>query len=129
MREALCAKYLGRNTYNTMAGEKNVDDAVIPAIYQPTIGSSTYTAYRLNPDIFDYSYGGDAGGPLSDENIKNYFIQRKKLGRNNFTIDKGGGFSNAGMGYYTMGSGRDKNGPYVSYYDDWNINPAYGKSA
>lgn len=37
-----------------------------------------------------------------------------------------GGF---GMGTYTVGHGADENGKYVSYYDEWNINPFKGKSA
>lgn len=127
MKEALWAKYLGRDKYNTYTGEGDVDDWIVPAQYSPTVGSSTYTAYRLNPEKFNYSHAGSSGGPLSDENIRLYFQQRLKSGKNNITTDDG--FPNSGMGYYTMGSGQDENGKFVSYYDDWDINPLHGKSA
>lgn len=127
MKEALWAKYLGRDTYNDYVGEKSVDDWIVPAVYSPTTGKSTYTTYRLNPAKFNNSHAGSAGGPLSDENIRAYFKRRAELGKNNFTTDDG--FPNSGMGYYTMGSGQDEKGRYISYYDDWDINPFHGKTA
>jgi hypothetical protein len=33
------------------------------------------------------------------------------------------------MGTYTVGKGEDENGEYISYYDEWDINPFSGKSA
>lgn len=128
MKESLWAKYLGLDSYNTYTGKGNVSDWIIPSPYSPTTGHTTYgTAYRLNPKNFNYDYGGSAGGPLSDDNIRSYFQQRLKQGKNNITT--GAQFANSGLGYYTMGSGQDENGRYISYYDDWDINPFHGNSA
>jgi len=35
----------------------------------------------------------------------------------------------SGLGTYTISMGKDKNGKYISYYDDWDINPMRGISA
>ena len=35
----------------------------------------------------------------------------------------------SGLGTYTVSLGEDENGKYISYYDDWDINPTRGLSA
>ena len=127
MREALFAHYLGIPNFTYINGPGNVSDWIVESPYQPTKGNATYgKTYRFNPEKFSNTPAkGFYESYLSDENIRKYFRERLGQKRNNVLFSDGG----SDLGPYTMGSGKDENGYYVSYYDDWDINIGEGYSA
>ena len=53
-------------------------------------------------------------------------LDRQRItGKNSWFVTGNGG----GLGTYTLSLGEDEKGKYISYYDDWDINPFKGISA
>ena len=83
------------------------------AIYRPTKGKATYdTVLKFK----------DESKILSDAVLKQIIDNYNATGKNTVLIDGNG----AGLGSYTVSMGQDENGKYISYYDDWDINPFKG---
>ena len=102
------ARYLGTK-YN---GSSNLE----PAIYRPTKGGATYN------DVVKLK---DESQILSDDVLKQLLDNYKKTGNKSMLV-KG---NESGLGTYTLSMGEDEKGKYISYYDDWDINPTRGISA
>jgi hypothetical protein len=127
MREALSAKYFDQPGFKYAGGEGMVSDWITESPYQPSKGTATYgKTYRFNPEMFSYTpQEGKYESYLSDEKIRRYFRERASQGKDNVLFSDGA----SDLGPYTMGSGKDDKGHYISYYDDWDINFAEGESA
>lgn len=102
------ARYLGTK-YN---GPSNLE----PAVYRPTKGDATYD------DVVKLK---DESQILSDNVLKQLLDNYKKTGKKSMLV-KG---DETGLGTYTISMGEDEKGKYISYYDDWDINPTRGISA
>lgn len=101
------AKYLGV----PYEGESNFE----PSPYRPTKGQTYDTVLKFK----------DESQIVSDEVINQMLERQKKTGKNSFLVTGNGG----GLGSYTLSLGEDEKGKYISYYDDWDINPFKGISA
>lgn len=86
------------------------------AIYTPTKGGATYD------DVIKFK---DESQILSDDAIRQLLQNQMLTGKNTLLV-KG---NESGLGTYTLSLGEDENGKYISYYDDWDINPTRGLSA
>jgi hypothetical protein len=62
---------------------------------------------------------------LSDEVLNQMLEHQRKTGKNSKLVDGNG----KGLGSYTISLGEDEKGKYISYYDDWDINPFKGISS
>lgn len=83
--------------------------------YRPQKGKTYDTVLRFK----------DESDILSDQVLNQMLEYQKKTGKNSQLIKGDGG----GLGSYTISLGKDEKGPYISYYDDWDINPFKGISA
>lgn len=101
------ARYLGV----PYEGESNFE----PSPYRPQKGKTYDTVLRFK----------DESDILSDQVLNQMLEYQKKTGKNSQLIKGDGG----GLGSYTISLGEDEKGPYISYYDDWDINPFKGISA
>lgn len=101
------ARYLGIK----YEGPSNLE----PAIYRPTKGGATYD------DVVKLK---DESQILSDNVLKQLLNNYKKTGKKSMLV-KG---NESGLGTYTLSMGEDEKGKYISYYDDWDINPTRGIS-
>ena len=102
------ARYLGV----PYEGESNFEKA----IYTPTKGGATYD------DVIKFK---DESQILSDEALRKMLQHQMSTGKNSMLIEG----NESGLGTYTISLGEDENGKYMSYYDDWDINPTRGLSA
>lgn len=127
MREALSAKYFDQARFKYAGGDGMVSDWITESPYQPSKGTATYgRTYRFNPEMFSYTpQEGKYESYLSDDKVRRYFRERALQGKDNVLFSDGA----SDLGPYTMGSGKDDKGHYISYYDDWDINFAEGDSA
>ena len=155
IRNALWAKYLGLT--DEQVGFK-ISDYIEESPYRPPHAKEGEIFYRISPKKYPLINDGQSivevipnkqkvanKYKLNASGLQKYFmpdsVEIKVYPKNEFGGDitvtklselpKGhlaldGGF---GMGTYTVGRGEDENGEYVSYYDEWNINPFKGKSA
>lgn len=98
------ARYLGV----PYEGESNFE----PSPYRPTKGQTYDTVLRFK----------DESQIVSDDVLNQMLDRQKKTGKNSFLVTGNGG----GLGSYTLSLGEDEKGKYISYYDDWNINPFKG---
>ena len=101
------ARYLGV-PYN---GESNFE----PSPYRPQKGKTYDTVLRFK----------DESKILSDDVLNQMLDRQRKTGKNSWLVTGNGG----GLGTYTLSLGEDEKGKYISYYDDWDINPFKGISA
>lgn len=101
------ARYLGV----PYEGESNFE----PSPYRPTKGQTYDTVLKFK----------DESKILSDEVLSQMLERQKKTGKNSFLVTGNGG----GLGSYTLSLGEDEKGKYISYYDDWDINPFKGINA
>lgn len=101
------ARYLGV----PYEGESNFE----PSPYRPTKGQTYDTVLRFK----------DESQIVSDEVLNQMLERQKKTGKNSFLVTGNGG----GLGSYTLSLGEDEKGKYISYYDDWDINPFKGVNA
>jgi hypothetical protein len=101
------ARYLGV-PYN---GESNFE----PSPYRPQKGKTYDTVLRFK----------DESKILSDDALNQMLDRQRKTGKNSWLVTGNGG----GLGTYTLSLGEDEKGKYISYYDDWDINPFKGISA
>lgn len=86
-----------------------------------SLGISKYKPTKAKDKGVQYYKVNDFTSGL-DEDVENIEEYASKLNANK----KG----NAGMGDYTVDSGKDARGKYISYYDIWDINPfGQGKDA
>lgn len=102
------ARYLGV----PYEGESNFEKA----IYTPTKGGATYD------DVIKFK---DESQILSDEALRQLLNNQMLTGKNTMLVEG----NESGLGTYTLSLGEDENGKYISYYDDWDINPTRGLSA
>jgi hypothetical protein len=102
------ARYLGV----PYEGESNFEKAV----YTPTKGGATYD------DVIKFK---DESQILSDDVLRQLLQNQMLTGKNTMLVEG----NESGLGTYTLSLGEDKNGKYISYYDDWDINPTRGLSA
>lgn len=125
-REALFAKYMRQPTFNFQGGSGNTSDWLVESPYLPSLGTvAGGKAYRLNPELVQKYSDKWKLNYLDNDKVKRYFQERAKQGKNNILIDDG----SSDLGTYTMGSGRDKNGYFISVYDHWGLQPGEGKDA
>lgn len=87
-----------------------------PAIYRPTMGTATYD------DVIKLK---DESQILSNDILRQMLNHQKQTGKNTMLIEG----NERGLGTYTVSLGEDENGKYISYYDDWDLNPFRGISA
>ena len=102
------ARYLGVPYEGESSFEK--------AIYAPTKGGATYD------DVIKFK---DESQILSDDVLRQLLQNQMKTGKNTMLVEG----NESGLGTYTLSLGEDENGKYISYYDDWDINPTRGISA
>lgn len=102
------AKYLGVPYEGESSFEK--------AVYAPSQGGATYD------DVIKFK---DESQILSNDALRQILHYQTETGKNNMLV-KG---NESGLGTYTLSLGEDENGKYISYYDDWDINPTRGISA
>ena len=102
------ARYLGVPYEGESSFEK--------AIYTPTKGGATYD------DVIKFK---DESQILSDDVLRQLLQNQMKTGKNTMLVEG----NESGLGTYTLSLGEDENGKYISYYDDWDINPTRGISA
>ena len=102
------ARYLGV----PYEGESNFEKA----IYAPTKGGATYD------DVIKFK---DESQILSDDVLRQLLQNQMKTGKSTMLVEG----NESGLGTYTLSLGEDENGKYISYYDDWDINPTRGISA
>lgn len=86
-----------------------------PSPYRPTKGKTYGKVVRFK----------DESQILSDAVIQEALNRKKKTGKSSYLVEGNG----TGLGTYTISLGKDANGDYASYYDDWDINPFKGISA
>lgn len=86
-----------------------------PSPYRPQKGKTYNTVLRFK----------DESEILSDQVLNQMLEHQRKTGKNSQLVEGNGG----GLGSYTLSLGEDKQGKYISYYDDWDINPFKGISA
>lgn len=101
------ARYLGV----PYEGESNFE----PSPYRPQKGKTYDTVLRFK----------DESKILSDDALNQMLDRQRKTGKNSWLVTGNGG----GLGTYTLSLGEDEKGKYISYYDDWDINPFKGISA
>lgn len=92
-------------------GESNFE----PSPYRPTKGKTYDKVLKFK----------DESKILSDAVLNQMLERQKKTGKTSYLVTGNGG----GLGSYTLSLGEDENGKYISYYDDWDINPFKGISA
>lgn len=102
------ARYLGVPYEGESSFEK--------AVYVPTKGGATYD------DVIKFK---DESQILSDDVLRQLLQNQMTTGKNTLLIEG----NESGLGTYTVSLGEDENGKYISYYDDWDINPTRGLSA
>ena len=114
LREALWAKYLQQPFYRVGTGEYEWDiSQILPsAIYNPTIGSPVGDLVRIAPYI-------SKENELSDSRIGQMLQYYKNTGNKSMLIQD----DRSLLGRYTQSLGKDSIGDYISYYDEWNLNP------
>lgn len=138
-REDVWRLYLGMPQKNSTFG---ISD------YKPTRGGASAPYYfkingffdRLLSDNADEAYGmllddemraqaiKDTGGDPDDEDISpasaaiRYIVSRTRDGHGYIEHDRTADI----MGNYTLSSGRDSKGPYISYYDKWDLHTTFG---
>lgn len=86
-----------------------------PSPYRPQKGKTYNTVLRFK----------DESEILSDQVLNQMLEHQRKTGKNSQLVEGNGG----GLGSYTLSLGEDKQGKYISYYDDWDINPFKGVSS
>lgn len=120
-REAQFAKYLGLptfkyNRYDDGVYEDSVNTYLRPARYTPTKGNPLGDLVML-PRHESYE------DELSDLNLAALYRSAQKG-------DSIVNFQNsATLGNYSGGIGKDSLGNYISYYDEWDINPLKGENS
>ena len=102
------ARYLGVPYEGESSFEK--------AIYTPTKGGATYD------DVIKFK---DESQILSDDVLRQLLMNQMETGKNTMLVEG----NESGLGTYTVSLGEDEKGKYISYYDDWDINPTRGLSA
>lgn len=114
LREALWAKYLQQPYYKVGDGKYNwsVSNILPSAIYKPTKGLPIGDLVRIDPDISNKN-------ELSDARIGQALKHYKDTGKKSMLIQD----DRSLLGRYTQSLGRDSIGDYISYYDEWNLNP------
>ena len=153
IRNALWAKYLGLS--DKQVGFK-ISDYIEESPYKPPHAKEGETYYRINPNVLQIIHPNQ-GVEIApkDTNIPNpykgiglidvflpdsisvkkypqypnfeYQMTHTKL--SNLPMGYKGLAKGYGLGEFTVGHGKDENGEYTSYYDEWDLNPFKGNSA
>lgn len=150
--EAAFATYLGLDdsVFQSKSTRKNdkISNYLLPADYFPTSGTHHPNVYKLAYPESNLNAEGDYTIPFLNDYVFAQMVERKK-GKPNNTVstklrDAGvptdtiyGGLSNLGLEGvvfgthggntttgedYTIGFGLDPKGPYLSYYDEYDLN-------
>ena len=143
LRNALWAKYLGLS--DEQVGFK-ITDYIEESPYKPPHAKPGEIYYRFNPELVQVLNAAQSVeiipktirkpnpykqkyNPFSSDSIDVKYRPQQYTTIKELPEDFKALADGFGMGTYTVGKGKDENGEYTSYYDEWDINPFSGKSA
>ena len=143
LRNALWAKYLGLS--DEEVGFK-ISDYIEESPYKPPHAKPGEVYYRFNPELVQVLNAAQSVeiipktirkpnpykqkyNPFSSDSIDVKYRPQQYTSIKELPEDFKALADGFGMGTYTVGKGKDENGEYTSYYDEWDINPFSGKSA
>lgn len=120
--EAMWANYMNQQNYYTKDSKQNISSLPVTGMlqkaqYSPTIGTPKYeNVYEVNPELLNTENA--YYHPVNDDVL--YDLVTKNAADNSITKTS---LHNNSLGTYGVSLGEDENGKYISYYDDWDINP------
>ena len=104
-----------------------------PALEDPGIGISSYapTSAKEGDENTYFTLEEDKYSVLNEANLRILDEERKKrgMGEDEFVDDEGKPVIMEGpnrqyeLGRYNISQGKDKKGTYISYHDEWNLDP------
>jgi hypothetical protein len=128
---------------NMWAGKPQRFGTVVKSEYKPTIGAEEGTQYYKLPGVEKELFASLMRNGVMEGKF-NKPVKSKQDLENALGIEKGGFFTEAkdasgkkigytgtirSLGEGTISVGEDAKGPYISYYDKWDINPLAGASS
>jgi hypothetical protein len=117
---------------NMYANKPQVYGSVAPSPYKPsTAKDKTKTYYEsklVEGDLLSSMLNEDAINKLS-KGVKSKKDLENALSYVGKKSDAGYQTTMTGLGRATFDFGEDEKGPYISYYDKWDLNPLAGKSS
>jgi hypothetical protein len=119
---------------NQYAGLPQKYNTVKPSAYKPTMGNKNEKYY--SSPIIERQLLSDIDLVAGNVNVKPVFKTKQDLQnfvQKHFGGEKGKGNNYVtpieGLGTATTGVGEDEKGHYLSYYDNWDLNPYHGNFA
>jgi hypothetical protein len=117
---------------NMYASKPQIYGSVSPSPYKPSLAKDkTKTYYQsklVEGDLLSSMLDEDAINKLS-KGIKSKKDLEAALSSIGKKSDAGYQMTMTGLGKATFDFGEDEKGPYISYYDKWDLNPLSGKSS
>lgn len=117
---------------NIYAGKPQAYNTALKSEYKPSTSKDTnkqyYKAKESDEDLLLSMLDSDALKKLSKGVASKKDLENALSAKGN---KAGTGYQRtiSGLGTATVGFGEDEKGPYVSYYDKWDLNPLSGKSS
>ena len=117
---------------NIYAGKPQTYNTALKSEYKPSTSKDAnkqyYKSKESEEDLLLSMLDGDAlnklsKGITSKKDLEEAFSAKGKK------VGTGYQRTVSGLGTATVGFGEDEKGPYVSYYDKWDLNPGSGKSS
>jgi hypothetical protein len=117
---------------NMYAGKPQIYNTAIKSEYKPSTSKDANKQYYKSKDSEEDLLLGmldsDALSKLSKGITSKKDLENALSGKGK-KVDTGYQKTVFGLGTATVGFGEDEKGPYMSYYDKWDLNPASGKSS
>jgi hypothetical protein len=117
---------------NMYAGKPQMYNSVTKSQYSPGTskesGKTYYSSKLTENDLLSSMLDEDAINKLS-KGVKSKKDLEAALSRAGQKADIGYQATMTGLGRATFDFGEDEKGPYISYYDKWDLNPLSGKSS
>lgn len=128
---------------NMWAGKPQRFNTIQKSEYKPTVGAEPNMQYYKIPAVEKQLFSDLVRNGVMQGRFKGSIKSKQDL-ENALKIQEGGFFSEAkdesgkkigytgtimSLGEGTVSVGEDAKGPYISYYDKWDINPLYGVSS
>ena len=128
---------------NMWAGKPQRFNTVQKSEYKPTVGAEPNMQYYKIPGVEKQLFSDLVRNGVMQGRFNGPIKSKQDL-ENALKIQEGGFFSEAkddsgkkigytgtimSLGEGTVSIGEDAKGPYISYYDKWDINPLYGVSS
>lgn len=116
-----------KDAFNLYLGKPQTDNTFAVSDYRPSVEKNKNTTYyKINENNFYYGDGNIFQNLMNDIQSKSKMTSDKPLENNlkKVSIDSYGNI----MGDFTISTGKDERGNYISYYDLWDLAPAnFGK--